>query len=106
MSSQPKPQVGYKKQPPTTKALGTPPRQTAEIPNFDDLPDTAWVRQSQLVRDPKHPTRPTPLPFSPATFWRLIANKQFPKPTKLSERVTAWQVGTVRAWINARTSII
>lgn len=106
MSSQPKPQVGYKKQPQDTKALGRQVRRTAAIPNFDDLPDTAWVRQSQLVRDPKHPTRPTPLPFSPATFWRLVANEKFPKPIKLSERVTAWQVGTVRAWINARAGTI
>lgn len=77
---------------------------TAQMPSFDDLPDTAWVRQAQLVRDPKHPTRPTPLPFSPATFWRLIASQKFPKPTKLSARVTAWKVGDVRAWINEQSA--
>jgi prophage regulatory protein len=74
--------------------------QPAGIPNFDDLPDSAWIRQSHLVRDPKHPTRPTPLPFSPATFWRLVADQKFPQPTKLSARVTAWKVGEVRAWLN------
>ena len=76
---------------------------SAAIPNFDSLPNTAWVRQAQLVRDPKHPTRPTPLPFSAATFWRLVASKKFPQPTRLSERVTAWKVGDVRAWIDAQT---
>ena len=58
-------------------------RTTVAIPSFDELPDSALVRQSQLVRDPKHPTRPTPLPFSPATFWRKVKDGAFPKPVKL-----------------------
>ena len=100
MPCQPTPQTARKQQ---TKAAIPPAKleqNTAQIPNFDDLPDTAWIRQSGLVRDPKHPTRPTPLPFSPATFWRLIASHKFPQPTKLSARVTAWKVGEVRAWLN------
>lgn len=77
-------------------------RSPAAIPSFDELPDSALVRQSQLVRDPKHPTRPTPLPFSPATFWRRNREGTFPKPVKLGERITAWRVGDVRAWIAAQ----
>jgi len=100
MSPRPQPRSPRKPQPTSARVE----RPTAAIPNFDDLPDTAWVRQSQLVRDPKHPTRPTPLPFSPATFWRLVASRKFPKPTKLSERVTAWKVGDVRAWINEQAA--
>ena len=75
------------------------------IPNFDDLPNTAWIRQSQLVRDPKHPSLPTPLPISSATFWRWIRAGKFPKPTKLGERVTAWKVGDVRAWIDKQVAM-
>lgn len=104
MPSQLKPQTACKQQKRTAPPLATLVLHTAQIPNFDDLPDSAWVRQSQLVRDPKHPTRPTPLPFSPATFWRLVASSKFPKPTKLSERVTAWKVGDVRAWINQQAA--
>lgn len=100
MTPRPQPRTSRKGQP----TLARPERDTAAIPNFDDMPDTAWVRQSQLVRDPRHPTRPTPLPFSPATFWRLVASQRFPKPTKLSERVTAWKVGDVRAWINEQAA--
>lgn len=82
-------------------------RHSAAIPNFDDLPDSAWVRQAQLVRDPKHPTRPAPLPFSPATFWRRVREGKFPKPTKLGgARITAWKVGDVRAWINQQIDAI
>lgn len=101
MNKQAKPSVATQRQPAQT--LVRLERHSAAIPNFDDLPNTAWVRQAQLVRDPKHPTRPTPLPFSAATFWRLVASKKFPQPTRLSERVTAWKVGDVRAWIDAQT---
>ncbi len=79
-------------------------RSAAAIPSFDDLPDSALVRQAQLVRDPKYPARLTPLPFSPATFWRKVKEGAFPKPIKLSERVTAWKVGEVRAWIEAQAA--
>jgi prophage regulatory protein len=79
-------------------------RHTTAIPSFDDLPDSAWVRQAQLVRDPKHPTRPVPLPFSPATFWRWVKDGSFPKPVKLGERITCWRVGDVRAWLAAQAA--
>ncbi|GAA4417834.1 helix-turn-helix transcriptional regulator [Acidovorax lacteus] len=72
------------------------------IPSFDDLPDSALARQSQLVRDPKYPARPTPLPFSPATFWRKVKDGTFPQPVKLGARITAWRVGDVRRWIAAQ----
>ena len=67
--------------------------------NFDSLPDSAFIRESQLVQSPKRPDTPAPLPFSAPTLWRKVKAGTFPKPVKLSERVTAWQVGDVRAWI-------
>jgi predicted DNA-binding transcriptional regulator AlpA len=77
-------------------------RTAVAIPSFDDLPDSALVRQAQLVRDPKDPTRLTPLPFSSATFWRKVKDGAFPQPVKLGERITAWKVSDVRAWIQAQ----
>ena len=70
------------------------PIQTAST--FDDLPSTGYVRQSQLI--------PAPLPFSSATLWRKCKAGEFPKPIKLSERVTAWEVGAVREWLAARAA--
>jgi len=72
------------------------------IPSFDALPDSAFIRESQLVQSPKRPTTPAPLPFSAPTLWRKVKEGTFPKPSKLSARVTAWKVGDVRAWINAQ----
>lgn len=74
------------------------------IPSFDALPDSAFIRESQLVQSPKRPTTPAPLPFSGPTLWRMVKSGTFPKPLKLSSRVTAWKVGDVRAWIKARAA--
>lgn len=63
---------------------------------FDNLPDTGFIRQSQLI--------PTVVPFSSATLWRKCKSGQFPKPVKFSERVTCWNVGAVRSWMAAQTS--
>jgi predicted DNA-binding transcriptional regulator AlpA len=69
---------------------------------FDAYPDSAFVRESQLVRSPKRPAHPAPLPFSAPTLWRKVAAGTFPKPIKLSERVTCWKVSEVRAWMTAQ----
>lgn len=74
------------------------------IPSFDSLPDSAYIRESQLVQSRKRPTTPAPLPFSGPTLWRMVKSGKFPRPHKLSQRVTAWNVGDVRAWIKARAA--
>ena len=71
---------------------------------FDALPDSAFIREAQLVQSPKRPSSPAPLPFSAPTLWRKVKAGTFPKPHRLSERVTAWKVGDVRAWINQSTA--
>ena len=76
----------------------------AIIPSFDALPDGAFIREAQLVQSPKHPNRPAPLPFSAPTLWRKVKAGTFPKPVKLSERVTAWKVGDIRAWMAAQAT--
>jgi prophage regulatory protein len=64
-------------------------------PTFDGLPDSGFIRQAQLI--------PDVVPFSPATLWRKCKRGQFPKPVKLSERVSAWKVGDVRAWLERQS---
>jgi predicted DNA-binding transcriptional regulator AlpA len=70
--------------------------------NVIQLPQSGYLRQSQLVGDPRHPEKPHLLPFSAATLWRLVRSGEFPAPVKLSERVTAWRVEDVRAWMASR----
>ena len=66
---------------------------------FDTLPDAAYVRQSQLIRDTNNPDSNAPLPFSSPTLWRRVKDGTFPKPIKLGERCTAWKVGDIRQWL-------
>ncbi len=72
---------------------------------FDALPDSAMIRIAQLVQSPKRPETPAPLPFSAPTLWRKVREGTFPRPSKLSERVTAWNVGSVRAWLAAQEAL-
>lgn len=58
------------------------------------LSGSGYVRQSQLI--------PAVLPFSPATLWRKVKNGTFPKPVKLSERITAWRSDEILAWLEGR----
>jgi prophage regulatory protein len=59
-----------------------------------ELPTTGYVRQSQLI--------PGILPFSSATLWRMVKAGTFPRPVKLSQRVSAWKIEAVRSWMQAR----
>jgi predicted DNA-binding transcriptional regulator AlpA len=75
---------------------------TAHPSTFDALPDSAFIREAQLVPSPSRPGAAVPLPFSAPTLWRKVKAGTFPRPVKLAERVTAWNVGTVRAWMKAQ----
>lgn len=91
----------------TTSKPPVAPSTTAGIIHqsvFDALPGSAFIRESQLVQSPKRPETPAPLPFSAPTLWRMVKAGTFPKPSKLSQRVTAWRVSDVRAWLAAQVT--
>jgi predicted DNA-binding transcriptional regulator AlpA len=88
---------------PKLNALGiTAPQMIPSATGFDALPNSAYVREAQLVYSRTRPGSTAPLPFSAPTLWRKVKAGTFPKPIKLSERVTAWNVGAVRAWLLAQ----
>ena len=91
---------------PKTPIASSIPAQKATIHQsvFDALPDSAFIREAQLVQSPKRPGVPAPLPFSAPTLWRMAAAGTFPKPIKLSARVTCWRVSEVRAWMTAQAT--
>ena len=59
--------------------------------NFDELPASAFLRMKQLIGAGV-------TPFSASTVWRKVKRGQFPAPTKLSDNITAWNVGAIRQW--------
>jgi predicted DNA-binding transcriptional regulator AlpA len=60
--------------------------------NFNSLPDSANVRQ---------PVVQGLFACSSATVWRMVKRGTLPAPKKLSERVTAWNVGDLRKTLAA-----
>jgi len=61
--------------------------------NFDSMPNGAYIRL---------PVLKALYGVSSATIWRGVKNGSIPKPTKLTERTTAWNVGVVRAALAAK----
>ena len=84
----------------TTSASPAPV--AATITPFDQLPDSALLRESQLVKKPNNPA--PVIPISPATLWRWVRLGQFPAPLKIGQNITAWRVADVRAWMQSQAA--
>ncbi len=54
------------------------------------LPETGLVRLPVLLKI---------CGIAESTVWKWCADGRFPKPVKLSPRVSAWPVAAVRAWL-------
>ncbi|QRR36474.1 AlpA family phage regulatory protein [Hydrogenophaga sp. YM1] len=54
------------------------------------MPQAGYIRQAGLLKV---------LPISSATLWRWVNKEAFPKPVKLSPRITAWRVDEVQRWL-------
>lgn len=57
------------------------------LTNYDSLPDSAHVRL---------PVVQALVGCSSATVWRMVKRGALPAPRRLSERVSAWNVGDLR----------
>lgn len=72
--------------------LNTPSKKQGAVEpslaNFDQLPDSAFVRQTVLLGL---------FSCSKATLWRWVKSSRIPSPVKLGNRISAWQVGPLRA---------
>jgi len=66
---------------------------------FDQTPDSAYLRERQLIGDKRDPSCPKLLPVSRATLWRMVKEFRFPAPHKLGPNTTAWRVGDVRNYL-------
>jgi prophage regulatory protein len=55
-----------------------------------ELPRIGYAREPQVLRV---------IPWGRSTLWSKAKAGEFPKPVKLSARVTAWKCEDVWAWI-------
>jgi prophage regulatory protein len=74
---------------PLPEAPGKPHR-----PLISGLPAEGFVRLKDLIGPGK------PLPFSKSHWWQGIAQGRYPKPVKISEGITAWEVSAIREVIS------
>jgi len=61
---------------------------SAEVINFDSLPDSAHIRLSVMK---------ILYSCSSSTIWRGVKSGLIPAPHHLATKITCWQVGKVRA---------
>lgn len=66
---------------------------TEALIQFDQLPNSANVRLPVVM---------ALYGISPATVWRNVKSGNIPKPNKLTTRTTVWNVGDLRAALNAK----
>lgn len=59
----------------------------AALAQFDDLPDSAYVRQPVVLGL---------FGCSKATLWRWVKLSRIPSPQKIGSRISAWNVGQLR----------
>lgn len=63
--------------------------------NWESMPDSAFVRLSVMQGL---------YGVSAASIWRGVKRGSIPKPIKLSERCTCWNVGAIRAALAAKVA--
>lgn len=59
-----------------------------KIPEIQDLPQTGLLRIRQVLKF---------VPVSRSNWWLGVKDGRFPKPVKLSPRVTCWRAEDIRA---------
>ncbi len=64
------------------------------------LPETGYLRLSQIIGNPKaNPPIPPIIPVSKSTWWEGCRKKRFPAPVRLGPRITGWRVEDIKALI-------
>jgi hypothetical protein len=70
-----------------------------QFAQHNNLPETGLVRLSQILGD-KNKGIPPIIPVSKSTWWEGVKSGRYPKPIKLGERTTCWNVRDIRQLIN------
>jgi prophage regulatory protein len=67
---------------------------------MNQLPETGFLRLSQILGNPKaEPPTPPIIPIKKTAWWQGVKDGRYPQPVKLSPRVTCWRVEDIRALI-------
>ena len=67
----------------------------SKISEVTELPQNGLLRIKQVLRF---------VPVSRSNWWAGVKSGRFPKPVKLSERVTCWRSGDILRLVEGETS--
>ncbi|MFZ2958924.1 MAG: AlpA family phage regulatory protein [Candidatus Ozemobacteraceae bacterium] len=65
-----------------------------------NLPETGFLRLSQIVGDPKKGI-PALIPVGKSSWWCGVKKGKYPQPIKLGPRTTVWRIEDIRALIES-----
>jgi predicted DNA-binding transcriptional regulator AlpA len=68
---------------------------------MNQLPETGFLRLPQILGDAKRGIPPI-IPIKKTCWWNGVKSGRFPQPVKFGQRVTAWRVEDIRAFIAAQ----
>ena len=72
---------------------------------MNELPQTGYLRLKQILGSKKaNPPIPPLIPIGKTSWWEGIRKGKFPKPIKLTKRITVWRVEDIRNLINGKNS--
>ena len=66
---------------------------------FDQTPDSAYLRERQIIGKPKDRSIPRLLPISHATLWRMVKDGRFPSPYRLGPNSVGWRCADIRSYL-------
>lgn len=68
------------------------------------LPETGFVRLSQILGDKKKGITPI-IPVSKSSWWDGVRSGRYPASVKLGERTTCWRVEDIRKLIESAMEV-
>ena len=70
---------------------------------MNQLPETGFLRIKQILGNKKaNPPIPPLIPVGKTSWWEGIRKGKFPKPIKLTKRITVWRVEDIRNLTNGK----
>ena len=65
-----------------------------------NLPAIGFLREKQIIGD-KSTNTPPIIPVSRSSWWSGVKSGKYPKPVKLSEKITAWRTEDIKNLIES-----
>lgn len=70
---------------------------------MNELPATGYLRLKQILGNKKaNPPIPPLIPIGKTSWWQGVRTGKFPKPIKLTKRITVWRVEDIRNLIDGK----